>query len=140
MFGIDAVIALELLPDSAEELLPLANLRRLASRVPAFVIKPADQHRELRPELRHLLHREPVAQRMQDGSQGQVGLLLLLPAQYLHQLVEPCVGLLYRRVKHVETRLDTIIFSFYRAAAATEYDEPQCRDDEMSHSARAESL
>src|SRR5947207_506747 len=66
LLGIDVVIAPELLLDAGQELFSMALSQWLAGWIPAFVVEATDQHRELRSELRHLLHRKPVAQRVED--------------------------------------------------------------------------
>src|SRR5262245_52945740 len=86
-----------------EKLFFMSLAQRLASGIPAFVVEATDQHWELRAELRHFLHDESVAQRAQGGAQSQVGRVPILPAQYVHHVIEPSVGLLDRRVENVQT-------------------------------------
>ncbi len=45
----------------AKELLSMAHSQGIAGGIPAFVVEAADQHRQLRSEVRHVLHRESRA-------------------------------------------------------------------------------
>ena len=53
-----------------QEVLLLALLERLAVRVPALVVEAAHQHGQLGGQIGGLLHRQAVAQRVQDGRTG----------------------------------------------------------------------
>ena len=84
---IDAFVASELLLDAGQELLYMARAHRCACGIPALIVEAADQHGELGSELRHLLHREPVAQRMQSCSQGEIRPVPVRLAQRLRQVL-----------------------------------------------------
>jgi len=96
-FGIDAVIASELLLDGREKLFLVASLERLAGGIPAFEVKPAHQHRQLGAQLRSLLNRQPIAQRVQGRAQSQIGFVLIWrPLQHLVEIGQPAVGFMDR--------------------------------------------
>jgi hypothetical protein len=42
---------------------------------------------------------------VEDGPQGVVGLPPLAPAHLFHQVVKPLIGLLHRRVEHLQSGL-----------------------------------
>src|SRR5512135_3806509 len=87
----DVTVAPERRADLGEELLQLALLDGLAGRLPALVVDPADQERELGPQGGDLPHGQVVAQRVEDRPQRVVGPVPILPAHLLHQLIEPDV-------------------------------------------------
>src|SRR5947208_17115235 len=76
---IGAAIVLEFPLDASQELFFMSLSQRLVSGIPAFVVKSTDQHRQLRAQVRHLLHSEAVAQGVQGRSQRHAGPVLLLP-------------------------------------------------------------
>ena len=79
----------------------LALPLRLARGAPAFVVQAADQHRQLRTELHHLVDGQPIAQRVQHALERQVGRVLAAPSEVRLDLVEPDVGLLQRGIKRL---------------------------------------
>jgi len=91
---------LELAADEVEEFLLMANPARLAQGIPSFVIETADQHRQLRSELRRVFAWQPIAQRMQGCPQRGERRSVIGKAQPVGNVVEPFVGLLDRAVEH----------------------------------------
>src|SRR6267378_3548459 len=95
-------IVRQLQGDAGQETLETALAHRLARRIPAFVVEAADQHRKLGSELGDLVDGEAVAERVQGRAQPDVR-VAPRAAQARHQLAQPPVGLVDRRVEYVQT-------------------------------------
>ena len=65
--------ARQLLGDMRQKLGLVTFLCRLPCGVPAFIVKPANEHRQLRPKMRSIFRADTVAHRMQHGTQRGIG-------------------------------------------------------------------
>src|SRR5581483_1063961 len=106
-YGLVVVVVLphHLLAEAVDEVV-CATAERRVRRVPAFVVDASHQQGQLRAEVRHFVYRQAVPYLMPAGPQRLVGVmaLLLRPAGFFVNLMQPAHGLLRRGVEDFESR------------------------------------
>src|SRR5882724_3220614 len=92
-----------MVPNRGQKFGFMPDLVRFPRQGPAHTAQATNEHGQLCVKLRSLLRGEAVAQRMQGGTQAQIRLVPVRPSQFLHDVLEPDVRLLYRHIKHVQS-------------------------------------
>src|SRR5512140_2457947 len=93
IFDIDAGVAMDAIMNALKE--GAAALRcQMGIRMPAFIVQPAQQYRQLRADIYGLVSRKNVAQRMHGCQQDQIDTLAVMPAETAHDVIDPgfCLG------------------------------------------------
>jgi hypothetical protein len=90
--------------DYGKKVISRPQRKRFAREIPAIEIKSADEHWQLLTETNRIVHGQVITESVQNRPEGQVCFPVIGPIQLLHQLFQPRICTLNRRVEHVETR------------------------------------
>lgn len=100
-FGINGWIAMHAIMDTFQK--DLAAPYWAPFWMAAFIVKSAQERREIGSQIDRLLEGQAIAQRMQCGKQGQVHSVPVLPSEAPHQVAEPFLGCGNRSIEIFET-------------------------------------
>ena len=98
---VDAGVAVDSVKNAFKE--GASALRRQVSPwMPSFIIESAQQRRQLRSNVYSLILRKAVAQRMQRCQQNQIDPLAVMPAETVHDVIDPGLRLGYGSAEILE--------------------------------------
>src|ERR1035437_11188438 len=87
-FYIDAGVAMDAIVNTLKE--GASALRsQMSVWVPPFIIEPAQQWRQLCSNVDSLISRKAVTQRMQGCQQNQINPFAVMPAETVHDIIDP---------------------------------------------------